>query len=79
MLCNHHRVSGAPAYHTPGCEACDEARAKGIIRPDIGSVPPKQRGRRRHLEKQYDWNKVPVENRHALACAISAGRFRGEP
>jgi hypothetical protein len=60
MLCTHHRCgSGAPTYHYPGCEACEEARAKGIVRPDADKVPAKLRGRRRHLEKIFDWNKVP--------------------
>jgi|WetSurMetagenome_2_1015567.scaffolds.fasta_scaffold15552_8 hypothetical protein len=51
-LCWAHANTGAPAYHTEGCDACAAARANGIVRPDAGSVPPKQRGRRRHLEAE---------------------------
>jgi len=34
ILCQPHIRTGAPIYHTPGCEACDAARARGIVRPD---------------------------------------------
>jgi hypothetical protein len=73
MLCTAHRTSGAPTYHYAGCEACIDARAKGINRPDADSVPARLRGRRRHHEKHIDWEKVKPENRGALAGAISAG------
>jgi hypothetical protein len=74
-LCSAHNSTGAPAYHTPGCDRCAAARAKGIIRPDIDSVPKKLRGRRRHLEDHIDWDKVPREHRGALANAINARKM----
>lgn len=47
ILCNAHRTSGAPAYHTDGCDACEEAKAKGIVRPpSVNVAPSKRRGRR---------------------------------
>ena len=76
-LCNPHATSGAPAYHTEGCDACAAARAKGIVRPDVGSVPKRLRGRRRHLERHIDWDKIKPENRGPLAAAIEAGRRTG--
>ena len=73
-LCCAHATSGAPTYHTPGCDACLAARAKGIVRPDIDTVPKKRRGARRHLEKQIDWAKIPPENRGAMANAVNEFR-----
>ena len=78
MLCNPHRISGAPSHHYAGCEMCEAARAKGIVRPDATSVPAKLRGRRRHLDKRVDWNKVPKENRAGLVNAIWSKRIGGE-
>ena len=77
MLCNSHATSGCPPYHTEGCEACADARAKGIVRPNIEDVPKKQRGRRKYLYRQIDWSKIKPENRHGLACAIQTGKMRG--
>jgi hypothetical protein len=79
MLCNPHRTTGAPVYHYPGCEMCETARVTGIVRPDVDSVPKAQRGRRRHLERRFDWNKIPKENRSGLVDAIWAGRTGGKP
>jgi hypothetical protein len=45
MLCGPHSRSGVPTYHTDGCDACEEARAKGHIRPAAGAVNAKRRGR----------------------------------
>jgi hypothetical protein len=73
-LCSAHYSSGAPSYHTDGCDTCAQARAKGIVRPNIETVPRKQRGRRQHLDKRIDWDKVKPENRAALASNIAVGR-----
>jgi hypothetical protein len=43
MLCEAHAYTGAPAWHTPGCEACEAARARGIIRPDATGVSVSKR------------------------------------
>jgi hypothetical protein len=75
MLCHTHRTSGAPMYHTPGCDACEEARRKGITRPDIDSVPRKLRGRKRYGVRNIDWKNIPKEERGRLADAISSWRF----
>jgi hypothetical protein len=77
VLCNSHRTTGAPNYFYPGCEMCEAAKAKGVVRPNINSVPKKLRGRRRHLEKQIDWSKVKPENKSPLSCAIQLGRHTG--
>ena len=79
QLCNHHRTTGAPVYHYPGCEMCEAARAKGIIRPDADTVPAKKRGRMRHLEKMFDWPTIPKANRAGLVDAIWARRMGGKP
>jgi hypothetical protein len=73
-LCTAHATSGAPSYHSEGCEACSEARAKGIIRPDITTVPKKKRGRAYLQEKWIDWARVPKENRADLAACVQVRR-----
>jgi hypothetical protein len=70
MLCTRHASSGAPAFHTEGCDECAKARAKGIIRPNIEDTPPKQRGRASQREKWIEWSKIKPENRAALAGAV---------
>jgi hypothetical protein len=75
MLCLAHATTGAPSYHYETCDACKEARAKGIMRPDADSVPARLRGRGKHLEKKIDWQKIPPQNRAALAEAIQAGKW----
>jgi hypothetical protein len=55
MLCSGHAKAGAPPYFYEGCEACIEARAKGIIRPPADSVTKRQRGRARFRERFIDW------------------------
>jgi hypothetical protein len=74
-LCSAHATTGCPAYFTLGCDACEAARAKGIVRPNIETVPRKQRGRRQHLDKRIDWDKVKPENRAAMANAINVGKI----
>jgi hypothetical protein len=73
-LCGPHATTGRPAFHTNGCDACAEARAKGIVRLDAESVPKKERGRARFRERRIDWDKIKPENRAALAEALQAGR-----
>jgi hypothetical protein len=73
-LCSAHATSGAPAYHHEGCDACAAARAKGIIRPNIETVPKKKRGSRRHLEPRIDWEKIPQANRAGMAAAMTEFR-----
>lgn len=58
MLCSGHSKSGAPPYYYAGCDACEEAKAKGIIRPPADSVPKKQRGRAQWRERFIDWPTV---------------------
>ena len=72
-LCNSHATRGAPGYHTEGCEACAEARAKGIVRPDITSVPAKRRGRALFKQRRVDWEKIPAANKAGLASCIQRG------
>jgi hypothetical protein len=74
VLCSAHATSGAPSYHTPQCEACAAARARGIIRPDITTVPKKKRGRAYLNEKWINWAKVPKENRADLAACVQMRR-----
>jgi hypothetical protein len=33
VLCSSHQMSGAPAFHTPGCEACELSQSRGVVRP----------------------------------------------
>lgn len=73
-LCQSHATTGAPSYHTDGCEACEVARSKGIVRPNADSVPPKQRGRRKWQEKRIDWRKIKPENRAGMADAVNGFR-----
>lgn len=73
-LCQAHAKTGAPAYHTEGCDACAEARAKGIIRPNAASVPAKQRGRAKFRDRVHRWNNMHEEQRAALAGAVLARR-----
>lgn len=73
--CNTHATSGAPAYFYPGCKLCEEARAKGIIRPDASLTSPKKRAkgiRKRGIT--VEWDKVKPENLADCAAAISAAR-----
>jgi hypothetical protein len=58
MLCSGHRKSGAPPVHTPGCEACEAARAAGVDRPDASKIPPKLRGRAAMKRKWINWGKI---------------------
>ena len=73
-ICAAHARSGAPAYHTDGCDACADARAKGIIRPDVGSVAAKKRGRMVHRERWIDWDKIKPENRKGISMALHSFR-----
>lgn len=71
MLCSSHRKSGAPKFHTNGCAMCEAARAKGIIRPDISTAPPKMRGRVAFEQPFVDWDKVKAGK------AAQAARLKG--
>lgn len=66
LFCVPHATSGAPTYHTPGCEACEAARANGIIRPDVGTVPKKKRVGLHYRHRWIDWDLVRkvIEKRH---------------
>ena len=74
-ICAAHARSGAPAYHTDGCDACADARAKGIIRPDVGSVAAKKRGRMVHRERWIDWDKIAPKDRARTSSAILSYRM----
>lgn len=37
MLCGPHARTGAPLFHTPGCVACEKARARGVVRPVVST------------------------------------------
>lgn len=52
VLCYAHRTSGAPMFHTDGCQACEEARSKGIVRPDGKDLHRFRRGK--------SWYRNPV-------------------
>jgi len=68
VLCTSHNKTGAPKWHTEGCDACREARAKGIVRPDISTAPPpRQRGRDTVRTGFVNWDRV----RAAIAAAGS--------
>lgn len=70
VLCAAHARTGAPIYHTEGCEACAAARAKGIVRPDVNAAGKKrQRGRGRFGERWIDWDRVR-KVRARVAAAI---------
>lgn len=43
MICNPHRTTGAPRFHTDGCFMCEAARAKGIVRPNASDFTSAQR------------------------------------
>lgn len=58
LLCSGHAKAGAPPYYYVGCEACEDARAKGIIRPPADSVAKRQRGRARFRERFIDHDLV---------------------
>ena len=64
LLCNPHNKSGAPRYHTEGCWRCEEARDKGIIRPDADQFTRGQRcssgyhGMRSISQKQVAKNRM---------------------
>jgi hypothetical protein len=72
MLCKTHATSGAPMFHTEGCCACAEARAKGIIRPDITSVTRRQRSRCGYQVSQRGW--VDWDKGRAAKAAIEKAR-----
>jgi len=57
-LCVPHATSGLPTYHTPGCSACELARANGIVRKDISTVPKKRRGGEHLRHRWIDWDLV---------------------
>jgi hypothetical protein len=42
-LCYSHRT-GIPKFHTDGCPACEQARARGIVRPNAKAIPARRRG-----------------------------------
>ena len=67
-LCSAHATTGAPKLHTPGCKRCEEARAKGIKRPDAPTGSRKKRWSENARlvvtrdgvvpAKRIDWSKI---------------------
>lgn len=73
-LCMPHATSGAPKYHTEGCEACADARAKGIIRPNVTSSTKRERchhGLQQTQRGWIDWGKR-ARVRAARAKAVAS-------
>ena len=57
-LCVPHATSGLPTYHTDGCDACKDARSRGIVRPDVTTVPKGKRGGQHLRHRWIDWELV---------------------
>ena len=56
---------------------CEAARAKGIIRPDVGTVAKKKRGRAALRERWIEWDKIKPENRAGMAASVHGFRSTG--
>lgn len=75
-LCSAHRTSGAPSWYHAGCEACEDARAKGIIRPDASSVSlgRRRRGEHRVAFVDHEWARQQTAARAKEMAAMVLSR-----